>query len=134
MSPWLSYVIAFLVFCHGFVYLRVGSQLPAPVPRWTGHSWLLGSALTGGGLTTTVVGLHVAAGAATLACAIAIAIAPYAPGWWRPLAISGGATGIVAFFVFWDGQTKFLFEEGALGVVLSAMLLVGAIAFPAAFP
>jgi ATP-dependent Zn protease len=31
MKSWVQYVIAFLVFCHGFVYLRVGSMLPAPV-------------------------------------------------------------------------------------------------------
>jgi hypothetical protein len=28
--------IAFLIFCHGFVYVRIGSMLPAPVKGWRG--------------------------------------------------------------------------------------------------
>ena len=32
MKPWAQYVIAFLIFCHGFVYVRIDSILPAPAP------------------------------------------------------------------------------------------------------
>ena len=28
---WVHYAIAFVVFCHGFVYVRIGSILPASV-------------------------------------------------------------------------------------------------------
>ena len=133
MSPWLRFLIAFLVFCHGFVYVRLGSVLPAPVPGWRGASWLLGDTIAGNGLIATVIALHVAAGILMLACAFAIGFAPSVPGWWRPLAVASGLIGIVAFAVFWDGQTKLLFEEGALGAFLSAVLLATAILFPAAF-
>jgi uncharacterized YccA/Bax inhibitor family protein len=63
MDPWLRYLIAFVVFCHGFIYVRIGSVLPA---------------------------------------------------------------------VFWDGQTRLLFEEGVVGVIVSVMLLGFAMAFPLA--
>ena len=39
-------LIAFVVFCHGFVYVRIGSMLPAPVKGWKGTSWLLGDAIS----------------------------------------------------------------------------------------
>lgn len=133
MKPWLQYLIALVVFCHGFIYVRIGAVLPGPVKDWKGTSWLLGNALTDGNLTTVVVGLHVIAGIATLACAAAIGFAPIVPGWWRPLAFAGAAIGIVAFAVFWDGQTRLLFEEGAIGAVVSSMLLATAVAFPEAF-
>jgi hypothetical protein len=128
MSPLLRYVIAFVVFCHGFIYVRIGSVLPGPVPDWRGTSWLFGSLVTGDQLRALVIGLHVLAGIATLGCAVAIASAPAVPGWWRPLAVAGASVGILAFAVFWDGQTRLLFEEGVIGAVVSLILLVMAIA------
>jgi hypothetical protein len=133
METWLRYLIAFVVFAHGFVYVRIGSVLPGPIKAWRGTSWLLGDGFTGDRLRWLVVSLHVAAGIAILACGAAIAFAPSLPGWWRPLAITGAAAGLVAFAVFFDGQTRLLFEEGVIGAVASVLLLIGAIVFARAF-
>jgi hypothetical protein len=133
MKPWVHYLIAFIVFCHGFVYVRIGSMLPAPVKGWAGHSWLLGDAVNNPQLTRLVVPLHVIAGIAILASAIAIGMPSLLPGWWRPLAIVGAVLGMIAFAVFWDGQTRLLFDEGGLGALISLIILAGAIAFPTAF-
>jgi hypothetical protein len=133
MTPWLRYLIAFVIGCHGFIYVRIGSALPGPIKEWRGSSWLLGSAVTDDQLRALVVGLHVLAGLATLACAAAIGFAPSFPGWWRSPAIGGAVVGLTAFAVFWDGQTQFLFQEGAIGAVISLTLLVTAIALPLAF-
>jgi hypothetical protein len=132
MSPWVRYVLAFLVFCHGFVYVRIGSALPDPVHGWRGSSWLLGDALTGNRLNAAVVGLHVIAGVATLACAATIGFAPSLPEWWRPVALASGLAGLGAFAVFWDGQVQLLFEEGAFGALLSAALIATAMLLPSA--
>ena len=40
---------------------------------------------------------------------------------------------VVAFAVFWDGQTRLVFDEGGLGALISLLVLVGALAVPAAF-
>ena len=133
MTPWLQYVAAFLLFCHGFVYVRIGSMLPAPIKGWNGSSWLLGNSLTTSQLTKLSIGLHVIAGVAMLACVASIGVAPIFPGWWRPLAIAGSVVGIVAFAVFWDGQTRLLIDEGGLGALISLLVLVGAIVFRTAF-
>ena len=133
MTPWLRYLIAFVVFCHGFIYVRIGSVLPGPFKEWKGSSWLLGGTVTDGQLKILVVGLHVLAGIATIACAVAIGLAPYFPGWWRPLALSSGAVGIGAFAVFWDGQIQFLVQEGVIGAIISIILALSAVAFPFAF-
>jgi hypothetical protein len=129
----MQYAIAFVVFCHGFIYVRIGSALPGAIAEWSGGSWLLGGAVVDPRLTTLIVGLHVIAGIGTLATAVAMGLAPQFPGWWRPLAIGSAAIGIAAFAVFWDGQTQFLFQEGAIGAVISLTLLMGAMAFPGAF-
>lgn len=133
MSPWFRFLIAFVVFGHGFVYVRIGAMLPSPVPGWRGSSWLLGDTLAGNRLNATVVSLHVLAGLTLITCAMAIAFAPAMPRWWSPLAIAGSLIGLLAFAVFWDGQAKLLFEEGALGAALSAILLVAALASGPAF-
>ncbi len=130
MTGWLRYLIAFVVFCHGFVYVRIGAVLPGPIAGWRGASRLLGGAVTGEPLIVLVRVLHVAAGVAILACAFAIA---FAPAHWSWPAIAGSLVGFVAFAVFWDGQTRLLFEEGAIGVAASALLLAAALIFPSAF-
>jgi hypothetical protein len=132
MDTWLRIAIAFVVFCHGFVYVGIGSRLPGPIADWSG-SWLLGHAVTTERLTTLAIVLHVVAGIVMLACALAIGFAPSLPGWWRPLAMTGALVGIVAFAVFWDGQTWLLLDEGLIGAILSMVLLTSAVAFPGAF-
>ena len=71
--------------------------------------------------------LDIAAGVTVIACAVAIAAARWAPGWWRPLATAGALLGLVGFAVFFDGQVGLLVEEGG-GAVISLVILVGAIA------
>jgi hypothetical protein len=132
MATWLRYLIAFVVFCHGFVYVRIGSTLPGAVKEWRGRSWLLGPAVTADELSRLATWLHVAAGTITIACALAIALAPAALAW-RPLAFLGALVGLLAFAAFWDGETEYLAQEGAIGGLLSLALLAAAIAFPRAF-
>jgi hypothetical protein len=132
MSPWLSYLIAFVVACHGSIYIPL-LFVPDMLSGWRGRSWLLGSALTGNGLKVLVTVLHVSAGIALVAGALAIALAPAAPGWWRPLLIIGGALGLAGFAVFWDGQDRRIVQEGGIGAAISLILLVSAIALPHAF-
>jgi hypothetical protein len=91
------------------------------------------SVVTGDSLKALVVVLHVGAGIAMLACALAIALDHSVPGSWRPLAIAGAALGLAGLAVFWDGQTQRLVEEGDIGAGISLILLVSAMALPAAF-
>ena len=86
----------------------------------------------GDSLRSMSIALHVAAGLVAMGCAGAMAGASAAPGLWRPLAMSGGTIGLLAFAVFWDGQTQLLLNEGAIGAIISLALLLGALAFPRA--
>jgi hypothetical protein len=132
MSPWIQYSIAFVVACHGFIYIPL-LFVPDMLKGWRGRSWLLGSAITGDRLKALAAALHVGAGVLILASALAIAFAPLAPGWWAPLSIVGSALGMAGFAVFWDGQTGRVVEEGGIGAALSVILLASAVAFPNAF-
>ena len=119
-----------LVTEHGDVTVThvVEHALSLPSPGWAEHDpeavWWH---------DFLVLGLHVIAGIAMIACAVAIAFAPSAPQWWRPLAIVGAALSIAGFAVFWDGQTQLLAQEGVIGAVFSLILLASAIAFSSAF-
>jgi hypothetical protein len=128
VAPWLRYLIAVVVTVHGFVYLGPGSPVRA-FDGWRGNSWLLDGALADGALRSLAAGLHVVAGIVTLACAAAIAFAPVAPAWWRPLAILAGVAGLAAFGVYWDGQAGYLFHQGVVGAVISLALLLSAIVY-----
>lgn len=130
MKPWLRYLLAFVVFGHGLIYVSYGPSLPGVIKGWGGSSWLLGGTLGGDRLKALTVFLHVAAGIATLACAVAIAVAPAVLGWWRPLAFAGSVLGILAFAVFWDGQTPLLVGEGLIGAMVSLVLFVIAFLAP----
>ena len=133
MSALLRYVIAFVVGCHAFIYLRLGPSLPAVVTQWHGPSLLLRQSVTGHQFKVLVAALHVTAGILILASAVAIGFGPSLPGWWRPLAIGGAAFGLAAFASFWDGQSKYVFHEGAIGALISLILLASAVMFPRAF-
>lgn len=138
MTPWLQYLVAFVVACHGLTYLLFGVFVPRGsegwrVEGWKGSSWLLGGAVAGEGLKALASALHVAAGVATLGCALAIALAPPLAGWWPPLAVAGGLLGLAGFAVFWDGQVRLLAQEGAVGALIGLGLLLAALAFPGVF-
>lgn len=89
---------------------------------------LLGGVIDSDGAKTLLAALDIGAGVTVVACALAIAATPWAPGWWRPLAIAGGLLGLAAFAVFLDGQAGLLVQEGGIGAVISLALLAGGIA------
>jgi hypothetical protein len=64
---------------------------------------------------------------------VAIALASWFPGLWRPIAIGGTLIGVLSFAAFWDGQVSPMVDEGVLGMVISLVILIGAIALPQVF-
>jgi hypothetical protein len=129
MKPWMQYVVAFIIFCHGFIHLRIGSLLPGAVKGWKGTSWLLGDTIGGGRLNTLVVTVHVLAGILIVAASLAFALPALLPGMWVALSIGGGVLGVAAFAAFWDGQWALFLEEGGIGAVVSAVVVLLAIVF-----
>jgi hypothetical protein len=133
MPPWLRYLIAFVVACHGFTYIPFGILMPDTLEEWRGRSRIVGSALSGKRPKALLRVLHGVVGIAIFACAVAVPLVPSVPGLWRPFAVTGATLGIAAFALFWDGQARLLAQEGLIGAVLSLILLVIGIAFPGVF-
>ena len=134
MAPWLQYLLAVIVFAHGFIY--VGPLSPVRgFTAWTGRSWLLGGVLTGDSLRVLAWSLHILTAVATIGCAASIAFASMVPGWWRPLAIASGVAGLLAFLVLWVGMDdrSSPSSQGVIGAIVSVMLLITAILYPRAF-
>jgi hypothetical protein len=133
MQGWLRLVIAFVVLGHGIAYLPYAFVPGQVVKAWKGSSQLMGSVLAADRVGAAAHALFITAGFAMVAVAVAIAFAPWIPGWWRPLAIVGSLAGLAGFAAFWDGQRALLVEEGVIGVAISLILLGVAVALPAAF-
>jgi len=133
MQGWLRIVIAVALLGHGIAYLPYGFVPGQVVKAWKGNSRLLSSLLDSVRVETAVHVLFVTAGVVMVAVALAIAFAPWTPGWWRPLAVVGSIVGVAGFVVFWDGQRRLLVQEGVIGAVISLTLLGVAIALPKAF-
>lgn len=132
MTTWFRYLVAVGIAFHGFTYIPFGFLVPKAIKDWRG-SRLVGSHLSRDRVLSLIAALHVSAGIAILLCAVAIAVGPGAPGWWRIPAMAGALLGIVGFAVFLDGQSKLVVQEGAIGAGISLALLAFAIALPGAF-
>lgn len=133
MKPWIRYAVALVIAIHGFVYLNAARGVLPIFEGWKGRSWLLGSAITGEALKRLASGLFVIAGLGIIATGIAIGVAASTQGVWRPLAIVASSASILSFFVFWGGRIDRLVAEGVIGMIVSLILLLSAIAFPNAF-
>lgn len=127
MSPIIRYIIAFLIFGHGFVYFAFGIRVPGEVREWKGSSWLLQGRVAGNSLKKLVSVLDISAGIVIMLCGIAILLEPLIPGWWRITAIFGALLGTAAFVAFWDGHQQNMVEEGIIGVGINVALLAGAL-------
>lgn len=128
MSSLVRYTVGALAVLHGIVYLNAARGVLPIFAGWRGTSWLLGTAVRGAALERFLVACWGITGALVVAAGLVFAAAPSAYAVWRPLAIAAGALGVLSFFAFWDGQLRTLFAQGAIGLVLSAILLVAALA------
>ena len=94
---------------------------------------MLGGAIGGAHLKILAEYLWVFAGIGIITAAIAIGLASWLPGIWRPVAIAGSIMGVVSFGVFWDGQRSQFANQGGIGMVISLGIISGAAFFPAVF-
>lgn len=130
MTSWVRYLIAVVVAGHGLVYLNAARGVLPVFDGWRGRSLLLGGAVTGGALRRLDVVLWTGSGAGLVAAALAVAFAPTAHAVWRPLAAAASAVAVLSFFTFWDGRRESLLAQGAIGMALSLLILLAALAFP----
>jgi len=132
MRAVLRYLIAFVVSLHGLIYLvtPVSSLSSAVFAGWKGTSVLLGSLITGDALKWLTTGLWLIGGAGIVCACVAFVLMSRFPNLWRPMAIGATLVGMLSFIIFWDGQAAEFVNQGGIGMVLSAMILVGALTFP----
>lgn len=126
ITPWLRYLITFLIVCHGYVYIPLGTFMldVEKQKEWRGHSWLLGKNATQESLKSLVRITHILTGFVIIAGGIAFGFSYSRPDLWKTLLIAGSIAGIAVFTIFWDGQIKFFVEEGGLGMFINLMILV----------
>ena len=134
MNVLTRYLLALVVSFHGLVYIGTPlSSLSSTVfSGWNGSSVLMGSLVTGDALKSLTIVLWLIAGVGILCAGIAMVFASRFPHLWRPVAIGGTLVGMLSFVTFWDGQAAEFVNQGGIGLLLSAAIFVGALAFAGA--
>ena len=90
----------------------------------------MGSGVSGAALKSVTSVLWLVAGVGILCAGLAILLISRFPHLWRPLALAATIAGMLSFVIFWDGQTAEFVNQGGIGLILSAVIFVGALAFP----
>jgi len=131
MNPLMRYLLALVVSFHGLIYIATPlSSLSSTVySGWKGSSALMGSFVTGDALKSLTTALWLIAGVGIFCAGITIVLASRFPRLWQPIAVAGTLVGMLSFVVFWDGQTAEFVNQGGVGLVLSAVIFVGALTF-----
>lgn len=129
MPAWSRTVVGILIAVHGYVYIPFAFYLVNEFQRSYGGPTLLRHVLGAGPRRTVTLAIHAAAGVSLLACGAVVVIVPSAVPLWRTLAVAGGAVGVMAFILAWNGRPTHLSEQGLLGAVASLAVLIAGIAF-----
>lgn len=128
MPAWLRYVIGLLIAVHGYIYIPFAFYLVNESQRSHGGSRLLHRILGATPKRTTTLAIHAIAGVLLLASGVLVAIAPNAVPLWRILAVAGGAVGVMAFLLAWNGRATHLSEQGLLGAIASLAVVIAILA------
>jgi len=123
----LRYLIALVIGSHGIAYLMYASQSGKVLEGWTGQALLLGSVFSGRRLEALAVILWAVAGIGLLCAAIAFGLWSSGSDFWRPIAIGASLVSIASFAVVWDGRAMGFAPEGGIGMIISAIILAGAV-------
>ena len=126
-SEVLRYFVAFVIGSHGIAYLMYALQSRKVLEGWAGQAMLLGSIFSGLRLEELAVILWAVAGIGLLCTAVAFGLWSSGSDYWRPIAIGASLVSIASFALVWDGRAEGFAPEGGLGMIVSAIILAGAV-------
>jgi hypothetical protein len=93
---------------------------------WPDGSWVF-SKLLGDQVTRSLAGVCCAVAAAGFVIGGVGILAKQT--WWRPAVVISAAFSAVLFMLFWDGKRQMLSENGAIGLLIDAAILVAVLIF-----
>ena len=130
VSTVLRYLIVLVIGGHGVAYLMYASQSVKVLEGWAGQALLLGSIFSGRRLEALAVTLWAVAGIGLLCTAVAFGLWSSGSDYWRPIAIAASLVSIASFAAVWDGRAVGFAPEGGIGMIISAIILAGAVGLP----
>jgi hypothetical protein len=122
----LRIIFGVFVMFHGLVHLLYFGQSRRlfelrPGMVWPDAAWAF-SRLLGNENTRALAGtILVLAALGFLAAGTGVL---FMRSWWRPLLVSAAALSAVSWVLFWDGALQDLPSKGAIGILISAAILV----------
>ena len=122
----LRFIVGIFIVLHGLVHLLYFGQSRRlfelqPDMVWPDGSWAF-ARLLGDEATRWL------ASAACVLAAIAFVLGGIAillgQAWWRPVVVGAAAFSATVFFLFWNGTTQKLAEQGAIALLINLAILV----------
>lgn len=122
----LRVIVGILIVLHGLVHMLYFGQSRRlfelqPGMTWPDGSWAF-STLLGDDATRSV------AGATCVLAAIGFVVGGVAvllgQGWWRSVVVGAAALSVALYVLMWDGSTQALDDQGGVGILINAALLV----------
>jgi hypothetical protein len=121
----LRYVVGLFLVLHGLVHLLYLGQSQRLFELQTGMVWpdasWIFSALLGPNATRLLASAWCAAAAVAFVGGGAAVITKQV--WWRPLTLGAAAFSAVMVVLFWDGTTRKLSDQGAIALLINAVIL-----------
>ena len=125
----LRFLTAVFLLLHGLVHLLYAGQsrrvfeLQAGMV-WPDGSWAFSRAISDGGtrLLATVLLAVAAAGFVTSGLGVLVRGA-----WWRPVVVGAAGFSAIIYLLLWDGRAQDLANQGAVGLLINAAILVAAL-------
>ena len=127
----LRFVVGLFLILHGLVHLLYLGQSQRlfelqPGMVWPDGSWAF-SALLGSAGTRLLASAWCAAAAVAFAGS-GVAIVTRR-NWWRPLTVGAAAFSAVMVVLFWDGTGDKLPDQGAIALLINAVILAAVLVF-----
>jgi hypothetical protein len=126
-STVLRYLVAFVIGSHGVAYLMYASQSGKVLEGWTRRALVFGTTFSGDRLEAVATALWVVAGIGLVCTAVAFGLWFPMLDYWRPIAVGASLVSIASFAVVWDGRAEGFAPEGGIGMMISAIILVGSV-------
>lgn len=125
----LETVFGIFIILHGLVHLLYFGQSWRVFEMADGMSWPDGSWVFARWLDRDVNRLLACSACGLAAAGLVVGGLGLLAGlaWWSPVVISAAAFSAVLYLLFWDGKLNRLDNQGAIGLLINAAVVVGAL-------
>lgn len=123
ITPWVRYIIVFLIICHGYVYIPLGTFMFNKQTEANKHYWLWGEKNAPNWFIMLKKTSYILTGIIIFIGGIALGFTFSKTDIWKLFLVIGPSIGIVCYLVFGSGQLKLFFQDGGIGLIANLLII-----------